>query len=36
MNELERRRHEFLPSFRVVLDQLSSAETGVSPIAKAD
>ena len=26
----------FLPSFRVVLDQLSSAETGVSPTSKAD
>ena len=36
INELERRRHEFLPSFRVILDQLSSAETGVSPAAKAD
>ena len=36
INELERRRHEFLPSFRVVLDQLSSAETGVSPTAKAE
>ena len=36
INELERRRHEFLPSFRVILDQISSAETGVSPTAKAD
>jgi dihydroxyacid dehydratase/phosphogluconate dehydratase len=36
INELERRRTEFLPSFRVVLDQVSSAETGVSPTAKTD
>ena len=34
INELERRRHEFLPSFRVLLDQVSSAEAGVSPAGK--
>jgi dihydroxy-acid dehydratase len=32
--ELERRRDEFLPSFRVLLNQISSAETGVSPSAR--
>ncbi len=31
INELERRRHDFLPSFRILLDQISSAEAGVSP-----
>ena len=36
INELERRRLDFLPSFRVLLDQVSSAETGVSPASKAD
>jgi len=36
INELERRRCEFLPSFRVILDRISTAETGVSPTAKAD
>jgi dihydroxyacid dehydratase/phosphogluconate dehydratase len=36
INELERRRHDFLPSFRILLDQVSSAETGVSPALKAD
>jgi dihydroxy-acid dehydratase len=35
MNELERRRLEFLPSFRILLDQVSSAESGVSPAMKA-
>ena len=34
MNELERRRQELLPSIRILLDQLSSAETGVSPLIK--
>jgi dihydroxyacid dehydratase/phosphogluconate dehydratase len=34
MNELERRRSDFLPSFRVLLDQVSSAEAGVSPVVK--
>jgi dihydroxyacid dehydratase/phosphogluconate dehydratase len=36
INELERRRHEFLPSFRILLDQISSAETGVSPAFKTN
>src|SRR2546422_988760 len=31
INELERRRHDFLPSFRILLEQISSAEAGVSP-----
>jgi dihydroxyacid dehydratase/phosphogluconate dehydratase len=31
INEIERRRLDFLPSFRIQLDQISSAETGVSP-----
>jgi dihydroxyacid dehydratase/phosphogluconate dehydratase len=34
MNELERRRLELLPSFRILLDQVSSAESGVSPTLK--
>ena len=34
MNELERRRQELLPSFRILLDQVSSAEAGVSPVIK--
>ena len=34
MNELERRRMELLPSFRILLDQVSSAESGVSPALK--
>lgn len=34
INELERRRLEFLPSFRILLDQISSAESGVSPAMK--
>src|SRR5215469_11972984 len=35
INELERRRMDFLPSFRILLDQVSSAESGVSPAMKA-
>jgi dihydroxyacid dehydratase/phosphogluconate dehydratase len=34
INELERRRQELLPSFRILLDQVSSAEAGVSPVNK--
>jgi len=34
INELERRRMDLLPSFRVLLDQVSSAEAGVSPSIK--
>jgi dihydroxyacid dehydratase/phosphogluconate dehydratase len=34
VNELERRRLELLPSFRILLDQVSSAESGVSPALK--
>jgi dihydroxyacid dehydratase/phosphogluconate dehydratase len=34
INELERRRMELLPSFRIFLDQISSAEAGVSPAPK--
>src|SRR5262249_4021978 len=34
INELERRRLELLPSFRILLDQVSSAEAGVSPTVK--
>jgi len=34
INELERRRTELLPSFRILLDQVSSAEAGVSPACK--
>jgi dihydroxyacid dehydratase/phosphogluconate dehydratase len=34
MNELERRRQELLPSIRILLDQVSSAEAGVSPLIK--
>jgi dihydroxy-acid dehydratase len=34
VSELERRRQEFLPSFRILLDQVSSAEAGVSPVVK--
>lgn len=34
INELERRRQELLPSFRILLDQVSSAEAGVSPVTK--
>jgi dihydroxyacid dehydratase/phosphogluconate dehydratase len=36
INELQRRRLELLPSFRVLLDQVSSAEAGVSPAMKMD
>lgn len=36
INELERRRHELMPSFRILLDQVSSAEAGVSPATKAN
>jgi len=36
MNELERRRLEFLPSFRILLDQVSSAEAGVSPAMRTN
>jgi len=36
INELERRRQELLPSFRVLLDQVSSAEAGVSPVFKTN
>ena len=32
--ELERRRQELLPSFRILLDRVSSAEAGVSPLMK--
>ncbi|HEY2384737.1 MAG TPA: dihydroxy-acid dehydratase [Terriglobia bacterium] len=35
MNELQRRRLDFLPSFRILLDQVSSAESGVSPASKS-
>jgi dihydroxyacid dehydratase/phosphogluconate dehydratase len=34
ISELERRRTELLPSFRVVLDHVSTAEAGVSPASK--
>jgi dihydroxyacid dehydratase/phosphogluconate dehydratase len=34
ISELERRRLELLPSFRILLDQVSSAEAGVSPAMK--
>jgi dihydroxy-acid dehydratase len=34
INELERRKQEMLPSFRILLDQVSSAEAGVSPVSK--
>ncbi len=32
VHELERRRMDLLPSFRVLLDHISSAESGVSPL----
>ena len=35
INELERRRLDLLPSFRILLDQVSSAESGVSPAIKS-
>jgi dihydroxy-acid dehydratase len=34
VHELERRRLDLLPSFRVLLDQISSAQSGVSPASK--
>jgi dihydroxyacid dehydratase/phosphogluconate dehydratase len=34
ISELERRRLDLLPSFRILLDQVSSAEAGVSPAMK--
>lgn len=34
VNELERRREGLLPSLRILLDQVSSAESGVSPLVK--
>jgi dihydroxyacid dehydratase/phosphogluconate dehydratase len=34
IHELERLRMDLLPSFRILLDQVSSAEAGVSPIRK--
>lgn len=36
ISELERRRTDLLPSFRILLDQVSSAEAGVSPAVKAN
>jgi dihydroxyacid dehydratase/phosphogluconate dehydratase len=36
INELERRRMELLPSFRILLDEISSAEAGVSPANKTN
>jgi dihydroxyacid dehydratase/phosphogluconate dehydratase len=36
VNELERLRQELLPSFRILLDQVSSAEAGVSPVNKSN
>jgi dihydroxyacid dehydratase/phosphogluconate dehydratase len=34
LNEIQRRRQELLPSFRILLEQVSSAEAGVSPVVK--
>jgi hypothetical protein len=34
INELERRRMDLLPSVRILLDQVSSSEAGVSPAMK--
>jgi dihydroxyacid dehydratase/phosphogluconate dehydratase len=34
MHELQRRREELLPSFRIILDNVSSADAGVSPLTK--
>ena len=34
VHELERRRMDLLPSFRVLLDQISSAQSGVSPASR--
>jgi dihydroxyacid dehydratase/phosphogluconate dehydratase len=36
INELERRRTELMPSFRIFLDHVSSAEAGVSPALKTN
>jgi len=36
ISELERRRLDLLPSFRILLDQVSSAEAGVSPAFKTN
>jgi dihydroxyacid dehydratase/phosphogluconate dehydratase len=36
INELERRRLDLLPSFRILLEQVSSAEAGVSPAIKTN
>ena len=36
ISELERRREELLPSFRILLEQVSSAEAGVSPVRKTN
>jgi dihydroxyacid dehydratase/phosphogluconate dehydratase len=36
INELERRRLDMLPSFRILLDHVSSAEAGVSPANKSN
>jgi dihydroxyacid dehydratase/phosphogluconate dehydratase len=36
ITELERRRFELMPSFRILLDQVSSAEAGVSPANKTN
>jgi dihydroxyacid dehydratase/phosphogluconate dehydratase len=36
INELERRREDLLPSFRILLDHVSSAESGVSPSTKTN
>jgi len=35
IRELERKRMDFLPSFRLMLDHVSSAESGVSPVFPA-
>jgi dihydroxyacid dehydratase/phosphogluconate dehydratase len=34
IGEIEKRRAELLPSFRILLDQVSSAESGVCPAIK--
>ena len=34
IHELQRQRMDFMPSFRLLLDQISTAETGVSPRSK--
>ena len=33
IRELERQRMDYLPSFRLLLDHVSSAESGVSPVS---